>query len=365
MFIFRPRQIPYDSIVIEGHSGYISFQALHWLSRNNVPVFIMNFDGSVLSSILPPIPVKADVRIAQIKTASDSKKTLTIAKALFQAKIERSLQILDWLAEAYDIEAELLATKREAQRVSETSTVPQLRTAEGRVALRYWQAFRQCLPKELRFQGRGYDGRNRNASDSVNAVLNYGYGFLQCECRKAVNSVGLEPSIGYSHTTTEWQTKESLVLDLMEPYRWLVDLTVFQLFESGVLNADSCFFQESDYCYRIFTESKGKLLDALREQFNSGVKYYGRTLKWDVLIAEKVNELARFLTGKTPTLNFTEPPPVLERTDSKAVRETILNITQSEAKKLGIGKGTLHYLRKRARSQQPFRIYSKVSQKIG
>jgi CRISPR-associated protein Cas1 len=247
MFAFHPRRIPYDSIIIEGHSGYISFQALHWLSRNNIPVFIMNFDGSVLSSILPPIPVKADVRIAQIRTESDSEKTLKIAKALFQAKITRSLQILDWLAEAYDIKPELQATKREAMRVSEASTVPQLRTAEGRVALCYWQAFRQCLPKELHFKGRGYDGRNRNASDSVNAVLNYGYGFLQCECRKAVNSVGLEPSIGYSHTTTERQTKESLVLDLMEPYRWLVDKIVFQLFESGVLNSDSCFFQESDY----------------------------------------------------------------------------------------------------------------------
>jgi CRISPR-associated protein Cas1 len=324
----------------------------------------MDYDGSIISSILPPIPVKADVRIAQIKTASDQKKTLTIAKALFQAKITRSLQLLDWLALAYDIEAEMRATKREAMRVSEVSTVPQLRTAEGRVALYYWQAFRQCLPKELGFQGRGSDGRNRNASDAANAVLNYGYGFLQCECRKAVNSVGLEAGIGYSHTTTEWQTKESLVLDLMEPYRWLVDLTVFQLFESGVLNSDSCFFQESDYRYRIFTDSKGKLLDALREKFNSGVKYKGLTLKWDTLIAEKTNELARFLTGKSSSIDFSEPAPALERTDNREIRERILSLTQSEAEKLGIGKSELHYLRRKAGRPESFRLYGKVREKI-
>jgi len=40
----------------------------------------------VLSSILPPIPVKADVRIAQIKTASDPEKMLRIAKALSQSQ---------------------------------------------------------------------------------------------------------------------------------------------------------------------------------------------------------------------------------------------------------------------------------------
>ena len=364
IFTFHPRQCPYTAIIIEGHSGYISFQALHWLSRNGIPVFIMDYDGSVISSILPPVPVKPEVRIAQIKTASDTQTTFRIAKNLFQAKMNRSLQLLDWLSEAYDIETEMQATKREAMAVSEASTVPQLRTVEGRVALYYWQAFRQCLPRELRFKGRVSDGRNKNASDAANAVLNYGYGFLQCECRKAVNSVGLEAGIGYSHTTTEWQTKESLVLDLMEPYRWLIDLTVFQLFESGVLNSDSCFFQESDYRYRIFTESKGKLLDALREQFNSGVRYRGLTLKWDTLIAEKANELARFLTGKSSSISFSEPAPALERTDNRDIRERILGLTQSEAEKLGIGKSELHYLRRKAENPETFRLYRKIKDKL-
>ena len=187
---------------------------------------------------------------------------------------------------------------------------------------------------------------------------------MQCECRKAVNSVGLEAGIGYSHTTTEWQTKESLVLDLMEPYRWLVDLTVFQLFESGVLNSDSCFFQESDYRYRIFTDSKEKLLDALREQFNSGVKYKGLTLKWDTLIAEKTNELARYLTGKSSSISFSEPAPALERTDNREIRERILSLTQSEAEKLGIGKSELHYLRRKAETPETFRLYRKIKEKL-
>jgi len=150
----------------------------------------------------------------------------------------------------------------------------------------------------------------------------------------------------------------------MEPYRWLIDLTVFQLFEKGVLNSDSCFFQESDYCYRIFPESKGKLLDALREQFNSGIKYRGRTLKWDILIAEKANELARFLTGKASSVNFSEPAPVFERTDSRKVRETLLHLTTSEAKERGIGKSTLHYLREKAREHSSFKIYEPVKRKL-
>ena len=52
---FKPRRFPYGSLVIDGHSGYVSLQALHWLSRNQVPVFVMSFDGSMISSILLPL----------------------------------------------------------------------------------------------------------------------------------------------------------------------------------------------------------------------------------------------------------------------------------------------------------------------
>ena len=68
---FRPRRFPYSNVVIDGHSGYISLQALHWLSRNKIPVFVMSFDGTLISSILPPMPVKADLRAAQIQAAND------------------------------------------------------------------------------------------------------------------------------------------------------------------------------------------------------------------------------------------------------------------------------------------------------
>lgn len=87
-------------------------------------------------------------------------------------------------------------------------------------------------------------------------------------------------------------------------------------------------------------------------------------MKWATVIREKANELRRFLTGRTQALSFIEPAPVLERENNHAVREEILTLTQSEARERGIGKSMLHYLRKRARNQQPFRIYSKVRKKM-
>jgi len=194
--------------------------------------------------------------------------------------------------------------------------------------------------------------------------LNYGYGFLEGECRRAINAVGLEPSVGFLHDFSDYQTKQSLVYDLQEPFRWLIDLTVMQAFESGSLDVPHFYFTGDDYRYRFDVEAKSRFLNLLREQFNSGVNYKGRILKWDTVIEQKLTELSRFLSGKSREIDFTEPSPNLERSDSLEIRKAILSLTQDEAKKSGIGKSTLHYLRRNARTYQSFNVYGKVRKRL-
>lgn len=363
-YAFRPRQIPFDSIIIDGHSGYVSLQALHWLSRNDIPLYVMNYDGNLISTILPPTTIKADLRAAQFQAANEPKKKLTIARALVQAKFDRSLQVLDWLAERYDIEREVQVTKREATKLSKASTTIQFRTVEGHVAQRYWEAFGKTLAEGLGFHGRLTTTTNKHASDPVNLALNYGYGFLEGECRRAVNVVGLESAVGFLHDSADYQTKQALVYDLQEPFRWLIDLSVIRAFESEALKPSDFYFTEEDYRYSFDMEAKGRFLDVLREHFNSGANYNGRLLKWDTVIQQKTNELARYLSGRSSTVDFSQPAPILERSDSRTVREAILNLTQAEAEKRGIGKSTLHYLRRNARDQRSFRMYGNVKEKM-
>jgi CRISPR-associated protein Cas1 len=364
MFRLQPRRCPYDSIVIDGHSGYITLQALHWLSRNKVPVFVMNYDGALISSILPPTITQAHIRRAQFQAANERKRKFRIAKALVQAKIARSLYVLEYFAQGCDIEKESEAARREAKRLPKASTIAQLRTVEGRVALGYWAAYRKALPEPLGFQGRMTTTRQSKASDPVNLALNYGYGFLEAECRKAINAIGLEPSVGYLHEFSDYQTKQSLVYDLQEPFRFLVDLTVMQAFDSGALDANSFYFTEHDYRLRFQSEAKGRFLTALRERFNSGVRYKGQRLRWDTVVEQKAVELGRYLVGRTGKLNFSDPSPNLIRTDDGELRRRILNLSQSRAEKLGIGKSTLHYLRKNARGDRSFSVYKNVHEKL-
>ena len=155
-----------------------------------------------------------------------------------------------------------------------------------------------------------------------------------------------------------------MVYDLQEPFRWIADVTVMEAFESGVLDLPDFYFTGDDYRYRFEPEAKRRFLDLLRERFNAGVKYNGRTLKWDTVIEEKTVELGRYLVRRTSGLDFSEPSPSLRTTNDKYLRRRILGLSQLEARRLGIGKSTFYYLRSKALGRPPFDVYKKVRQKL-
>lgn len=152
--------------------------------------------------------------------------------------------------------------------------------------------------------------------------------------------------------------------DFEEPFRWLVDMTVLKLIDSRAFTQDDFYFTAEDYRLRIKPPLLDRYAGLLRQQFNAGVVYGGDRLQWDTVILRKAQELARFLVGGTNRLELTAPRPNLYRVDSGAIRDKIRSLTSSEAKKLGIGKSTLHYLRKKARNDETFNVYGKVLQKL-
>jgi CRISPR-associated protein Cas1 len=115
---------------------------------------------------------------------------------------------------------------------------------------------------------------------------------------------------------------------------------------------------------RTVDKAKKRFLELLKDRFNSGVKHNGKTCKWDTVILNKTQELGRFLLDKSKEIDFIEPHPTLQRSDTQDLRKRILELTQGEAQKLGIGKSTLHYLRRSTSDGRPFKVYRKVLEKI-
>ena len=149
--------------------------------------------------------------------------------------------------------------------------------------------------------------------------------------------------------------------DLQEPFRWICEVATLEAFESGLLDLKDFYFLGDDYRYHIDFEAKHRFLELLKERFNSGVKYKGKHWKWDTIILKKTEELGRFLLGRSESLDFTKPIPKILHSDSLEMRKRILELTQKQAKELGIGKGTLNYLRKNAKENKSFRVCEKVA----
>lgn len=308
--------------------------------------------------------IKADLRAGQLDSSRDTEKTFKIAYELVKAKIQRSKDVLRWLGERYEIQDKIRKVGKESLKLSKTKTLKDLRTVEGRVALRYWQTIQSIIPETFDFQTRITKSHQFNASDPVNLALNYAYGVLKGECLRAINTIGLETSVGFLHETANYQTKQSLVYDLQEPFIWIADISVLEAFESGILDMKDFYFTADDYRYRFNVDAKKRFLELLQERFNSGVNYKSKNWKWDTIILNKTQELARFLLGKSKNLDFSEPNPVIKRTDSLKIRAMILKLTQKQARERKISKSTLHYLRKNAKNEKPFRVYRKIFNKI-
>jgi CRISPR-associated protein Cas1 len=88
--------------------------------------------------------------------------------------------------------------------------------------------------------------------------------------------VGVELAVGFLHDFSDCQTKQSLVYDLQEPFRWPVGISTIEGFESESLDLSDFYFTGDDYRYRFEANAKQSFIDMIRERFNPGVRDKGK-----------------------------------------------------------------------------------------
>ena len=198
---FEPHRIPYDSIIIDGHYGSISFEAMRWLSKHDVSLALLNWNGNLLSVTQPQETLNAELKIKQYGKYLDPESRLYIAGQIVMQKVKLSISLLKELSKFYEID--MTTINREIQRV-DYDNINNLMMCEGRIASAYWNELSKIfnrLTSGFNFQSRknfSYS-LNMNASDPINALLNYGYSILESMVRKDINVTGLDVSIGYLH----------------------------------------------------------------------------------------------------------------------------------------------------------------------
>jgi len=358
-YVFRPKRLPYDHIVIYGRSGEISIEAIRWLIKHNVAITILNWDGKLLTSILPSESVQVKTKFSQYSSYRDSELRLELAKKFIEAKFIRSKILLEWLKSRYPkIDYDFSS---EEENLDNASTMKEIMLAEARVGLNYWRELIKVFPKSYEFDKRQYSDTPYGASDKINCMLNYGYAILEAECLRAINIVGLDPHVGFLHEMKIGS--KSLAYDLQEPFRFLIDLAVISAIEKKKMQ-DRDFIRTENYNLRLRPSGAKKLMEEITIWFNRKVKYKNKMYKWGNVLIEQTRELAHYVSGKKGTLNLSEPYFEIGRDDTEEMRKMISDINYSEWKKLGFSKGTLHPLKQKVKEGKHFTLNKHVKERL-
>lgn len=366
---FFPHKIDHDSIIIDGHTGYITFESLRWLSKHDISITLLNWNGNLLSVTLPDSPNSGKLRVKQYQKYQDNTIRYTIAESIVFSKIDSSINLLKELSKFYNIkinEIQNSIEKESSNYLSQEKSLAHLLTFEGRIAQVYFDALRVIFAKlapEFNFQARKVkeNNRNYNAADEINALLNYGYAVLVSEIKKTLNNYGLDLEIGFLHEIT--QSRTPLVYDIQELFRWIVDLSVIQVLESGKLKK-SDFILTENYNIRLKENTAKLLISKIKDNFRIKMPYKGKNFYYENILADNVSKLSLFISEKNKNISFDIPNISLNRNDSLEIQDKILKMTPEDRKKIGINKSTLFYMKKNIREGKNIKIYDKVIKKF-
>lgn len=207
----------------------VSAHALHLLLRAGAGIAFLTKLGRCLGRLEPAAQGSLELALAQHRAAADDNFALRIARALVQAKIERSVTVLASYRRRHPLNntgaADPAPTMRDlARRAASATTLDTVRGFEGAAASAYWQAWVAMLPAEWGFAARVA----RPAPDPVNAMLSFGYTLLHHTTAGLLQARGLDARLGCLHAPRG--THLALASDLMEPWRApLVDTAVLNL----------------------------------------------------------------------------------------------------------------------------------------
>ena len=90
-------------MIIDGHTGNITFEAIRWLMKHDITVTMLNWNGNLLGVISPQGPKAERLRIMQFRKYIDSNARYEIAAKIVNQKITNSYNLLKELARYYDV----------------------------------------------------------------------------------------------------------------------------------------------------------------------------------------------------------------------------------------------------------------------
>lgn len=203
-------------------------------AEKGVGISYMTENGRFLARVQGPVSGNVLLRREQYRRADDPKFSAQMAHFFITGKIANCRTVLQRVLRDHGGKFDTEKVRRAVARMSNcldecsrTNELDSLRGIEGDSAHAYFGVFDDLITSQkddFRFQ----DRNRRPPLDNVNCLLSFLYTLLVHDARSALESVGLDPAVGYLHR--DRPGRPSLALDLIEEFRpYLADRLALSL----------------------------------------------------------------------------------------------------------------------------------------
>lgn len=218
-------------------------------ARLGIPISVMSPYGKHLATIVGETRGNVHLRRQQYRMADEKEASLGIAKNIVAAKLHNTLYVLSRVVRDHKekidigrIELVISGIKENIDAVFACENVESLRGVEGKSASQYFSVFDSMILKQK--EHFHFVERSKHpALDPTNVMLSFLYTVLTFDIKAALESVGLDPYVGFLHTDRAGRV--SLACDLIEELRaTMVDRLVLSLINLNQVSAKNFLIKE-------------------------------------------------------------------------------------------------------------------------
>lgn len=267
----------------------------------------MSGNGRFLARVTGEVKGNVTLRKQQYRLSEDKQMSMEIARNCITGKVYNSRWILERAARDYPLrlDAEKLKEKSAfmAERLKEIRTcenAERLLGLEGEAASVYFSVFDDLIlqqKEEFYFRGRN----RRPPLDNVNAMLSFAYSLLAGMCASALETVGLDPYVGFYHT--DRPGRASLALDMMEELRSVVaDRFVLTLINKKMISG-SDFIKKENGAVIMGEETRKQFLTQWQNKKKELIThpFLGEKIEWGLVPYAQALLLSRYIRGDLDT----------------------------------------------------------------
>ena len=272
-------------------------------AQRNVSLCYLTPQGKFLARVTGKVRGNVILREQQYNSKNDEQISLAIAKNCILGKVYNARWVLERAVRDHALQIDVDKVKKASAflkdalaQIQNAVSKEQLRGYEGEAASIYFGVFDQLIlqqKKDFVFAGRN----KRPPLDNVNALLSFVYTLLTNSITSALESVGLDPYVGYLHT--ERPGRVSLSLDMKEELRAiLADRFVLTLINKKIISGKNFSVKENgavlmddELRKKVLTEWQNKKKETITHP------YLKEKVEWGIVPYVQAMLLARYLRG--------------------------------------------------------------------